>query len=87
MVTKLVSLPNENKNMKLEGVKWNVACKGVPNPLLSKKDQKWNLQKSKIRAKGEHPFGLIKHLLRICQSQISRDRQKRLPTVFPLCSR
>ena len=38
MVTKLVSLPNKNKNMKLEGVKWNVARKGAPNPLLSKKN-------------------------------------------------
>ena len=45
-----------------EGVEWNVSRKGAPGKPLSKKDRKWNQQKSKVRAKGEHPFGVIKHL-------------------------
>lgn len=63
------------------GVRWNVARKGVLNRPESKKDQDWTRRKSKIRAKGEHSFGVIKQSLGIC---VSRHRQKRLPTVFSL---
>ncbi|MCB0329722.1 MAG: IS5 family transposase [Bdellovibrionales bacterium] len=45
-----------------QGVHWNVARRGNRSRSLSKKDKEWNRRKSKVRAKGEHPFGVIKHL-------------------------
>ena len=45
-----------------EGVEWNISRKGNRKQALSKKDKEWNRRKSKVRAKGEHPFGVVKHL-------------------------
>lgn len=45
-----------------QGARWYVARKGTRNRPLSKKDQEWNKRRSRIRARGEHPFGVVKHL-------------------------
>lgn len=44
------------------GVQWNVSRKATRNRSLSKKDKQWNRTRSRVRAKGEHPFGIVKHL-------------------------
>ena len=45
-----------------EGITWNVSRKASPGKALSKRDRQWNRTRSRIRAIGEHPFGVIKHL-------------------------
>ena len=44
------------------GIEWNIVRKGNRQRELSKKDREWNRRKSKVRAKGEHAFGVVKHL-------------------------
>jgi transposase, IS5 family len=44
------------------GVKWNINRKAKRGASLTKKDEQWNKKVSKIRAKGEHAFRVLKHL-------------------------
>jgi IS5 family transposase len=45
-----------------QGKKWNINRKAKRGTSLTKKDEKWNKRVSKIRAKGEHAFRVLKHL-------------------------
>lgn len=44
------------------GIKWNVCRKAAPGKILSRKDKSWNKTRSRVRAFGEHIFGVVKHL-------------------------
>ena len=58
------------KRFEEQGIAWNITRKAKRGAPLSKKDEKWNKCVSKIRAKGEHPFRILKHLSRIYKKQI-----------------
>lgn len=45
-----------------EGKIWNVARKSSRSRPLSERDKLWNKKRNKVRAKGEHAFGVVKHL-------------------------
>jgi IS5 family transposase len=45
-------------------VTWNVSRKVGPGKVLSKRDKLWNRTRSRVRALGEHPFGVVKNLWR-----------------------
>jgi len=45
-----------------EGKIWNVARKSSRSKPLSERDKLWHKKRNKVRAKGEHAFGVVKHL-------------------------
>lgn len=54
---------NEKKVLfESSGGKWCIARKSTPARALSDKDKKWNRRMNKVRAKGEHPFRIVKDL-------------------------
>ena len=55
---------NEEKQRAYEarGVKWRVQRRGRRNSPLSQRDRQWNRSQSKVRAKVEHIFHVIKQL-------------------------
>ena len=44
------------------GVAWRVNIKGRRGQGLSERDRKWNRSRNAVRAKVEHPFGIVKNL-------------------------
>lgn len=55
---------NQNSAAELaaRGVKWKVSRKGTPKRQLGKRDKAWNRRQSRVRAKVEHAFGVVKNL-------------------------
>jgi len=46
------------------GVEWCVSRKGTPARPLAQSDKEWNRSQSRVRAKVEHAFGVVKNLWR-----------------------
>lgn len=44
------------------GIKWKVSRQGQKNHPKTKRDKQWNRSVSRVRAKGEHAFGVVKNL-------------------------
>src|SRR3990167_2955241 len=44
------------------GVRWNVHEKAAPGKALTEEQKRRNKERSKVRALGEHAFGIVKHL-------------------------
>ena len=55
---------NEEKRQdyEAEGVRWRIQRRGRRNAPLSERDRRWNRRQSKVRAKVEHIFQVIKQL-------------------------
>lgn len=45
-----------------QGIQWKVCRRGTEQYPLTKKDRTWNYRVSRVRAKGEHAFGVVKNL-------------------------
>lgn len=45
-----------------QGITWNVCRKASRGKTLSMRDKLWNRTRSRVRAFGEHAFGVVKHL-------------------------
>jgi len=45
-----------------QGIEWHIDLKGSPVHPLTSDDLEWNHEQHKTRAKGEHIFGVVKHL-------------------------
>ena len=45
-----------------QGIEWHIDRKSSPNHPLTQEDKEWNHAQHKTRAKGEHIFGVVKHL-------------------------
>lgn len=55
---------DEGKRAEYEdrGIQWRVNRKGKKGHPLNQEDRDWNHEQNRIRAKGEHAFGVVKHL-------------------------
>ena len=45
-----------------QGIEWHIDRKSSPNHPLTQEDKEWNHAQHRTRAKGEHIFGVVKHL-------------------------
>lgn len=50
------------QEFELAGIEWNVARKGCKDKPLTKRDRKWNNERSRVRVLVEHPFRVVKYL-------------------------
>ena len=66
-----------------KGREWNVSRKAARGKVLSERDKKWNRTRSRVRAKGEHPFGVVKHLWRYARTRY-RGIEKNAAQIFSL---
>ena len=60
-------------NFSRRGIAWRIARKASPGKAISEKDRHWNRHHSKVRALGEHAFGVIK-----CRWRYTKVRYKGL---------
>ena len=78
---------NESKKQHYEakGKIWNVARKGTRSRPLSERDKAWNTKRNRVRAKGEHSFGVVKHLWGYAKTRF-RGIEKNASQIFILFS-
>ena len=81
---------NETKKAQYEsqGIKWCIARKGSKNRALSDKDKEWNRKMSKVRAKGEHAFLVVKKIFGYAKTKyrgISKNAAQQF-TLFALAN-
>lgn len=55
---------NEEKRLECRslGIAWRVTIKAKRGQVLSERDKDWNRSRSRVRARVEHPFGVVKNL-------------------------
>jgi IS5 family transposase len=68
-----------------QGKVWKVSRKAKRGSSLSKRDEKWNHRSSKVRARGEHAFGVVKSLWGYTKTRY-RGIEKNATQIFMLFS-
>ncbi len=59
---KAYSNTGESQEFESQGIEWHIDRKSKPGHPLTPIDREWNHEQHKTRAKGEHIFGVVKHL-------------------------